>query len=236
MTKTSSALAALQRIPVGDWLFIEFPVPVDCNTFGQWVRDFVDSSGMPTFVDIAGKKKVTITFVSYVTKYSVAVGSLQTIRVAEDETAVYRVVDTIYFGFQSAVTGGGYLVSGNSDPIVLDYFMRMLTALAAQWPEAAAAVDEYKLRLLQIADAVEARPPSKRGRKSQFSVDERDAAVEEWERQKKGNNPVTLPVFLSDKFGDKDEDSLAPTPLVSESTFYEWRSDYFRRHQKDKRK
>jgi hypothetical protein len=72
------------------------------------------------------------------------------------------------------------------------------------------------------------KPKGKPGRKSRWSQSERDAIVEKWE--KGDNNAQTLPVFLCDQVGEKEElDSLKPKPSISESQFYKWRDDYYKR-------
>jgi len=76
------------------------------------------------------------------------------------------------------------------------------------------------------------KPKGKRGRKSQWSVEDRDKFVENW-RNKGPDDPRTLPVFLCDEVGEKDElDSIKPKPVISESQFYKWCADYDVRHPK----
>jgi hypothetical protein len=74
------------------------------------------------------------------------------------------------------------------------------------------------------------KPKGKPGRKSQWSQDKRDAVVEKWET-KGSDDARTLSVFLCDEVGEKDDlNSMEPKPVISESQFYEWREDYFKRH------
>ena len=71
------------------------------------------------------------------------------------------------------------------------------------------------------------QPTGRRGRRSEYSRKERFKYVEEWEQVKTDPNDArTLAVFLVDKVGAKNPDSIEPVPSISESTFYTWRKEW----------
>jgi hypothetical protein len=86
----------------------------------------------------------------------------------------------------------------------------------------------------QFPSSEKEKPISHGGRRSEYSQDERDKAVKAWLNKDK-NDARTLLVFLVDKFGEKDDSSFDPRPIVSPSCFYLWRSDYLKRHPPKKR-
>jgi len=71
---------------------------------------------------------------------------------------------------------------------------------------------------------------NKRGRKSEYTQEERDELVEGWFRVQSDPKDVrTLPVYLLNEKGARNPDSWDEKPIVSKSRFYNWRMDYLSR-------
>jgi len=69
----------------------------------------------------------------------------------------------------------------------------------------------------------------KRGKRSHYSQVERDHAVKDWEKTAKDSRSHTLVDFLAERFGDNQ---VTYKLNVAPRTFYEWRTDFFKRHPK----
>jgi hypothetical protein len=225
--RETTGFALLQKLPVGEWLFCDFIIPVGLEPFYEWVREFVSSGYKEELLSVDGTKRIHIWSATYSRPGYVGVGTFQ---VWPD--AIYHVPDSILFVFSTKTSDDKYKISGVCDPIIISYFIKMLTAVAQEWPDAAQAVQEYLTRLHRMADALLPKTRGQRGRRSEFNQEERDRVVEKWEAQKRAEDARDLGVFLVDEFGEKDDASLGPSPIVSKSTFYNWRRDYLKRKNK----
>jgi len=220
-------LSVLQKLKPDAWLIAEFVLPVFVEPFYRWLRDYVSSRPPEELQDLERKTRIHIQSVDYEAIGRVGVGAYWM-----RNGVIHKTEDTIAFVFTTYTDDGKYNVSASGDPIVLDYFVRMLTAISRQWPDASAGIAEYIARLKVLAATLHTEAPGRRGRKSQYSQAERDGAVEKWEQNLGAADAKALDIFLVDEFGEKDPDSMQPRPIVSRSTFYSWRKDYHKRHVK----
>lgn len=76
---------------------------------------------------------------------------------------------------------------------------------------------------------------NKRGKRSQYNMQERDQLVQKWMALDKDEDPRTIDVFLIDETGEKDEGQVASKPIVAPRTFFKWQDNYYLRHPKLKR-
>ena len=87
---------------------------------------------------------------------------------------------------------------------------------------------DYAASISATQDATPTKPDTgKRGKRSRYTIDERDDAVKAWEKTDKDADSQKLADFLTERFGD-DESTFKSN--VADATFYTWRDDFYKRN------